>query len=114
MSVPKNRAHRQRDARPLFTFRVRATTALRGQGVVLARATRRPVTPHGFEQPITLHLVERRIDSALLELKRAGAAALSFLHDFIAVHLPFDQQAKNRKTPTVPVRNSRSYSIRTP
>src|SRR5258708_17236787 len=96
MSISKDRAHRHRDARPLLPFRLGATPSLRGQSVILAGATCRAVTPHGFEQSVTLHLMERRIDGALLELKRAGTAAPRFLHDFVAVHLPFGQQTENQ------------------
>src|SRR2546427_4004418 len=96
MTLSENGANRRRNAGPLAPFRCRPAATLGRQAVVLAGAARRAFTPRRFEQPRALHLMQRRIDGPFLQLEHPCAAELRFLHDFVAIHRAFGQEAQDQ------------------
>src|SRR5471032_1513657 len=94
--VTENGAHGHRNARPLPALRFRPAATLCRQAVVLAWPSRVAVAPARFQQTRALHLVERGIERAFLELKGPGTAALGFLHHLVPVHLTLGQEAQNQ------------------
>jgi len=69
--------------------------SLGGQRVVLAGSACGAFAPRGVQQTGAFHLVQRRIDGALLEEERPLAPPLRLLEHLVRVHRAFAEQAED-------------------
>src|SRR3954453_23378481 len=95
MDVAQDRAHGGGNVGPLSALGRGLAAAFGRQAVVLARTPIVRLLPTRFQKTRPLHLMERGIERAFLQLKRLRAAAFGFLEDLIAVHLAFGEETQN-------------------
>src|SRR5262245_57133340 len=88
--------HGDRDRGPLPPLGFGAPPSFWCETVVLARPPGVALAPRRSDQAGPLHLPQRRIERAFLQLKRPRAASLGFLQHLVAIHGPLDQEAQNQ------------------